>query len=70
MNDHDRPALTIPEIAQRWHKHPTSVRRALDSRRSPLIGYKSPETSSGQWLILTSSVYARWGAPPDAQRPV
>lgn len=57
------PYLTITEIAQRWQKHPTSVRRALDSRRRPLQGYKSPNDERGIWLISAESVQKRWGNP-------
>ena len=59
----NRPFLTIGEIARRWHKNPTSVRRAIDSRHKPLTGYKSPDDERGVWLIWAKSVIDRWGMP-------
>ncbi len=58
-----RPYLTITEIALLWRKNPTSVRRALDSKRLPLEGYKSPDNSNGTWLITADSCQRRWGFP-------
>lgn len=55
--------LTISEIARCWRKHPLTVRRAIDARRKPLIGRKSPETIGGVWLISRESVVRRWGNP-------
>ena len=63
MNIHERPLLTISEIALRWQVNPVSVRRALDSKRFALVGYKSPDAVRGTWLIATASVIARWGQP-------
>lgn len=58
-----RPYLTMQEIVRRWNVNITTVRRALNSRRNPLVGYKSPETERGIWLINTDSVIRRWGRP-------
>lgn len=53
--------LTIREIAQRWRLHPTTVRRAIDARRSALVARKSPDDHRGIWLITRDSVERRWG---------
>lgn len=61
--DHLTEVLTIREVAARWRKHPTSVRRAIDARRTPLMARKSPDDDHGVWLIARESVIARWGLP-------
>lgn len=59
-----RPYITVMEIARRWNVNVTTVRRALDSGRNPLRGYKSPEDCPrGVWLISVESVVRRWGMP-------
>jgi len=64
MDTKNRPYLTIGEIARRWKRNPTTVRRAIDSRYKPLLGYKSPEDCDrGVWLISAESVIKRWGLP-------
>jgi hypothetical protein len=66
MNENERPYLTVTEIAYRWCKNLTSVRRAIDSRHKPLLGYKSPPDNAygqGTWLIDVQSVINRWGSP-------
>lgn len=63
MDIKNRPYLTVGEIAALWKVNVTSVRRAIDSRRKPLTGYKSPDTPRGVWLISVESVINRWGAP-------
>ncbi|MFN3982706.1 MAG: hypothetical protein ACK4SA_20195 [Caldilinea sp.] len=50
--------LEIAEVAHLWHKHPNSVRRAIDDRR--LV---ARQMSSGRWLIYTPSAFALWGEP-------
>lgn len=63
MDTKTRPYLTVGEIARRWNKNITSVRRAIDSRHKPLEGYKSPDEWRGVWLISVDSVINRWGNP-------
>lgn len=58
-----KTVLTISEIAQRWNKHPTTVRRALDARRNPLEARKSPDVEKGVWLITYESCVKKWGFP-------
>lgn len=57
--------LTISEIARHWRKNRVSVRRAMDSRRIPLLGRKIDFNGvfEGLWLIRLDSVVRRWGAP-------
>lgn len=51
--------LTIPEIAQGWYLHPDTVRKALVTRRNPLVARKSGRV----WLVSYESVVKRWGEP-------
>lgn len=55
--------LTIREVARRWNKHPTTVRRALDDPFRPLVFRKSPNDRMGIILISYSSVVRRFGQP-------
>lgn len=50
---------TVEEISRLWKKNPVSVRRAIDSKRNPLIARKS----GNLWLIDWESVVNRWGQP-------
>jgi hypothetical protein len=50
---------TVEEIAETWGKNPMSVRRAIDSKKKPLVGRRSGKV----WIISVDSVVNRWGQP-------
>jgi hypothetical protein len=52
--------VTLSEAAQLWYLHPDTVRRAIFTRRNPLVARKSPNG----WLITYQSCVRRWGHPP------
>lgn len=51
--------VTITEAARLWNKHYTSVRRARDSKRNPLV-FRYADRSC---LITVESLIQRWGQP-------
>lgn len=50
---------TIPEIAELWGVHPTTVRRALNAKKKKLRARQSGRAI----LVSVDSVVARWGQP-------
>jgi len=50
---------TVEEIAETWGKNPMSIRRAIDSKKNPLVGRRSGKV----WIISVDSVVNRWGQP-------
>lgn len=55
--------VTIPEIVKYWNVCDCSVRRAIDTGRTPLRGRVAKGGKYGTWLIYTDSVIRRWGMP-------
>jgi hypothetical protein len=47
--------LSIPEVAAGWHKHPKTVKLAIDTGR--LVARQAGQ----MWLILEASVIRLWG---------
>lgn len=52
--------VTLQEAARLWGKHPTSVRRARDSRRAPPLEVRETPRAI---LITVASLRRRWGDP-------
>jgi hypothetical protein len=59
MEDELIKIVTLTEAARLWGKHPTSVRRARDSKRNPLVVRETDRV----WLISVASLRRRWGSP-------
>lgn len=51
--------VTVAEAARCWGKHYTSVRRARDSGKFPLVS----RSAGRNCFITVSSLRRRWGAP-------
>lgn len=49
--------VTVTEAARIWHKHQSTVRRAIDSPK--IISRKSGNT----WFLLVDSLREYWGEP-------
>lgn len=55
--------LTIQEVAYMWEMNATSVRRAIDSARKPLVARKPFDCPGSTWLVSYRSCVRRWGEP-------
>lgn len=55
--------LTVSEVAYMWHKNMTTVRRAIDSKKKPLVARKPFDYANGTWLVSYRSCVRRWGEP-------